>query len=219
MKKIFITLFSILTISFLFVTVVTHAASLHFIKHTYNNDANVQYYSITGEKYGTVNQQMKKQAAKNYKNDLQNKKLQKQLKDQYPYYDKLKPSINYNSQKRVSIFAEEYWYAGGEADTVYHGYNLVNGKQISLKKAFKSNIAMNKANKQVATTLRKKLKNGINIDKNGIDKYTHKKVVDEVDAFYWTKKGLYVGFNTGHIADVASGAPIVHVSNKYAKYY
>lgn len=219
MKKILLLLMSLITINLLFLTNNMQAATLNYTKHYYNKDNNVQYYSIAEKKYTSVNHKMKVDAGKIYKRDIQNKKIQKIDKSTYAYYDKLEPVIKYQSNSRISILTKEYWYCGGESDTLYHSYNLINGKQVTLKEAFKSKNAYDKANKQIATYLRKKIENGTWITKDGTVEFSHKKVIEEVDAFYWTKKGLYVAFDTGSIAVVAAGDQVVHVSNKYVKYY
>lgn len=217
MKKVFIFFLSLIAINFLLLTSNAQAKT-EFTKHTYNKNKNVQYYSIKGTKYSKVNSKMKAKAKYINKRDLENKEIGKRIKWEYPLYDKLKPTIKYQSGNRISILAKESWYCASPYSYMYYGYNLVNGKQITLKQAFKSKESYKKANKQVADSLNKKLDGFSDIDKNGKDR-NGKTALERVDAFYWTEKGLYVVFNTGSVAPTAAQQQIIKVSNKYAKYY
>lgn len=218
MKKVIIFLLSLIVMNLSFSMSDTQAKT-KFTLHTYNHNKHVQYYSISGEKYKAVNSKMKSKAKYINKRDIENRETAAYSPYNESFYDTLKPSVKYHSSKRISILAREHWYAGGEMDYIYHSYNLVNGKQITLKSTFKSKTAYKKANKQVSNYLRKKLNYGANINENDRVTYSGKLVLDEADAFYWTKKGLYVVYDTGTIAPVAAQQQIVHVSNKYAKYY
>lgn len=216
MKKVIILLLSLIVINSFFSMSSTQATT-QFIKHTYNKNQNVQYYSIKGTKYSKVNSKMKADAKAINKKDLENKKIGKQIKSEYPLYDKLKPTIKYQSGNRISILAKESWYCASPYYYMYHGYNLVNGKQITLKQAFKSKDAYKKANLQIAKKINK-IENTNQFNKKGVNKYG-KTAMQLVDAFYWTKKGLYVVYNTSKVASVAAQQQIFKINNKYAKYY
>ena len=189
-----------------------------FIKHAYNKNTNVYYYSIKGSKYKTVNHKMKLVAKEINKYDIILKQAAKDEHSEYVYYNKLRPTIKYQKGNRISILTKEIWWAGGSMQYICRSYNLENGKQINLKQAFKSTSAYKKANLQIAKKIDKTF-NDERFDKNGVDPFTGKTALQLVDAFYWSEKGLYVVYSSGTVGPSAAGHESFKVSNSYAKYY
>lgn len=195
----------------------TAQAAPTFIKHTYKQNDNIHYYSLKSVKYKTVNHRMKLAAKKAYGDDIKNKKWAKEINADYPFYNKLKPTIKYQTGNRISILTKETWYAGGPFNYLYTSYNLVDGKQITLKQAFKSTTTYKKANLQIAKKINKKF------DYKQFNKYGKnsdgKTALQLVDAFYWSEKGLYVVYSTNTIASTAAQQQTFKVSHSYSKYY
>ncbi|WP_010304755.1 PdaC/SigV domain-containing protein [Kurthia senegalensis] len=175
----------------------------------------IQYAVIHNTAYQKVNAKMYQDAKVNY---AYRQKLLKQYaadvkrgtasKNQ-SYVFAQNCSTAYKTKKKVSIACEVYEYTGGaHGYSTSVSYNTLNGKQLSLKNAFKSEAAY-KAGKAYA-------KNYI------LSRPTHYPFADNKSTiaghqYVWTKKGLNVQFDQYDLASYAEGKKLVPIPQKYVK--
>lgn len=207
MRKVLIFLisFAFLSIASLGITVndSAQAASPKVSIKNYKKDKNFNYPVINGKKYAQANKKMLNFTKQVYAADLKaQKNYKKDVKKGYTisvvsYYENISCKKVYQTSKKLSIVCIVYSYSGGA-----HGYsyakifNFLNGKQITLKKAFKSEknyVAGKRYAKQYI------------LNKPNTYIFADNKTTIASHPFYWTSKGLHVIFGEYEITSYSEG--------------
>lgn len=166
----------------------------------YKGADDIQYAVIAGDKYKAVNAKMKKEAKKAYDYQAAEKTEMS-----------LKPIVKFKSASKVSILS----VMSETADDAAHGnftaisYNTINGKEVSLKSAFKSEKAYLNAKKYAkAKVLANKKKYPL----------ADKKTTIAGHSFYFTSTGgIKVVFDPYEVAPYADGFVTVSIPKSQLK--
>jgi len=166
----------------------------------YKGADDIQYAVIAGDKYKAVNAKMKKEAKKAY--DYQATEKTEMA---------LKPIVKFKSASKVSILS----VMSETADDAAHGnftaisYNIINGKEVSLKSVFKSEKAYLNAKKYAKAKV---------LDNKKKYPLADKKTTIAGHSFYFTSTGgIKVVFDPYEVAPYADGFVTVSIPKSQLK--